>query len=115
MQYIISSGVTEGGRGENCPLGKLILKIGLPLSLYFGFSIFWFSARCCFYVFFGLFSSDSGFYSLAIHIRIHHHFSSFFSECWLVDPVQWPVGPFYLSFPPWVKTLVNATDYSYVK
>jgi len=28
-----------GGRGANCPLGKLILKTGLPLNLYFGFSI----------------------------------------------------------------------------
>jgi len=35
----MSSGVTEGGRGANCPVGKLILKTGLPLNFYFGFSI----------------------------------------------------------------------------
>jgi len=33
--------------------------------------------------------------------------SEVFSECWLVDPIQWPVGPFYLSLLPWVKTLVT--------
>jgi len=27
---------------------------------------------------------------IAIHIRINHHF------CWLVGPLQWPVGPFQL-------------------
>ena len=44
-------------------------------------------------------------FSLAIHVRILHHYSSF-SECWLVSPVQWPVGSFYLSLPPWLKPLV---------
>jgi len=35
----MASGVTEGGqRGESTP-GKLNVKTGLPLNLYFGFSI----------------------------------------------------------------------------
>jgi len=33
--------------------------------------------------------------------------SQVFSECWLVDPVQWTVGPFYLSLPPWFKPFVT--------
>ena len=31
----------------------------------------------------------------------------FFSECWVVGPVQWPVGFFNLSLLPWRKTLVT--------
>jgi len=67
------------------PPGKLNVKTGLPLNLYFGLSILLVFSTLLLYVFFGLFSGDLGF-SLAIHIRIHHHFSSF-SERWLVDPV----------------------------
>jgi len=46
-------------------------------------------------------------FSLAIHIRTHHDFSKFFSECWLVDPVQWLVCPFYLSLPHGLKPFVT--------
>jgi len=34
-------------------------------------------------------------------------FLTFSSECWALDPVIWPVGSFYLSLPPWLKTLVT--------
>jgi len=34
-----TSVVTDGGRGANFPLGKLNVKTGLPLNVYFGFSI----------------------------------------------------------------------------
>jgi len=33
--------------------------------------------------------------------------SQVLSECWLVDLVQWPVGPFYLSLPPWLRPSVT--------
>ena len=39
-------------------------------------------------------------FRIAIHIRVNNHFSSFFSKCWLVVPLQWPVGPLQLSFRP---------------
>ena len=57
------SGVTDGGTGVDLPLGKLNVKTGPrhPLALYFGFNIFWFSAGCCFFAFFLVFSSDLGF------------------------------------------------------
>jgi len=45
-------------------------------------------------------------FSLTIHTGLTM-ISQFFSECWLVDPVQWPVGPFYLSLPPWLKPFVT--------
>ena len=34
----------------------------------------------------------------------------FFSECWLVGPLQWPVGLFQLRFLPWLKPLVTPLD-----
>jgi len=46
------------GRGENFPLGKLNVKTGLPLNLYFGFSILLVFSRL---LFFGLLSGDLGF------------------------------------------------------
>jgi len=73
--------------------GKLNVKTGHPPNLYFGFGIVLVFSRLLFLRFSDYFSVIYGF-STAIHIRIHHHFLSFFSECWLVDPVQWPVGPF---------------------
>jgi len=42
--------------GANRPLGKLNVKIGPPLSLYFGFDIL--LVFSSFYAFFGVFSGD---------------------------------------------------------
>ena len=96
-----SIGVTDGGRGTNHPPGKLNVKNGPPLRLCLGLVFFWLSVGCC-----GVFSGDLGFYFSHPH-RIHQHFSSFFSECWLVDLLQWPVGPFQLRLSPWIKPLVT--------
>jgi len=46
------SGMTGGGQGSELPPGKLHVKIGPQLSLYFGI---WFSVSC-FFAFFGVFS-----------------------------------------------------------
>jgi len=35
----MGSGGTDGGRGANLLLGKLNIKTGPPLNLYFGFNI----------------------------------------------------------------------------
>ena len=45
-------------------------------------------------------------FSIDINIRIHHHFS-FFSECWLVGPLQLSMGPFITTFflPGWSKVV----------
>ena len=45
-------------------------------------------------------------FSIAIHIWIHHHFSSFF---WVLasDPPQWQINPFQLRFHSWLKPLVT--------
>jgi len=42
-----------------------------------------------------------------MHIRIHHHFSSFFFRVLLVSPLQWLVDPFKLRFSPRLKPLVT--------
>jgi len=42
----MNSGVTDEDRGANRLPGKLNVKTGPPVSLYFGFSIFWFSLGC---------------------------------------------------------------------
>jgi len=47
------SGMTGGGQGSELPPGKLHVKTGPQLSLYFGIS---FSVGCCFFAFFGVFS-----------------------------------------------------------
>jgi len=39
VSYVISSGITDGGRGVICLPGKLYVKTRPPLSLYFGLSI----------------------------------------------------------------------------
>jgi len=56
-------------------------------------------------VFFGDFPLIWGF-SIAIHTRIHHYFSSFFSEYWIVGHLQSPVGLFQLR----AQTSSYATD-----
>jgi len=77
IPYIIASGITDGmHRGELAP-GKLNIKTGLPLNLYFGFSILLVFSRLLFLCFSDYFPVIWGF-SLAIYIRIHNRFSSFF-------------------------------------
>jgi len=60
-QYNIASGITDGGRGANCPPGKLNVKVVSHLTYILVLAFFWFSVGCCFCVFFGLFSGDSRF------------------------------------------------------
>jgi len=47
-------------RGANCPLGKLNVKTGPTLSLYFGFSILLVLSKLLFFAFFGVISGDLG-------------------------------------------------------
>jgi len=63
--------------GANFPLLPAIVnvKLGPPLGLYFSFSILLVSSSL--FALFGVFVGDLGF-NLAIHIRIHRHFSGFF-------------------------------------
>jgi len=60
IQYIIASGVTDGGQRGELPPGKLNVKTGLPFHLAYisVLAFFWFSVGCCFSMFFGLFSGD---------------------------------------------------------
>jgi len=85
--------------GEKKRIGSLkhLQKTGFSILLVFS-TLF----LCVFRVIFRWFRvlvypSTSGF-TIILHV---------FSECWLVDPVQWPEGPFYLSLPPLLKTLVT--------
>ena len=77
-------------------------NIVIPSYLYFGLVFLCFSVGCPLLAFSEYFPSIYGL-SIAIHLRIHHHFSSWFSECWLVHPLQRPVGFFQLSLSPWFK------------
>jgi len=56
---------------------------------------------CVIRKFLGVFSGDLGF-SIVVHIGIRYQFLHF-SECWLVGPLQSPVGSLQLSFTPWLK------------
>jgi len=47
IQYIIASGAERG----ELPPGKLNVKTGLPLNLYFHLTLFWFSVGYCFVYF----------------------------------------------------------------
>jgi len=76
-QYNIASGVTDGRQKGKLPTWQAECKSGLPVNLYFSLSILLVFSRLLFCVFFGLFSVIQGF-CLAIHIRIHHQFLSFF-------------------------------------
>ena len=89
-------------------------KTGLPLNLNFGFSILLIFSTllilCVFRIVFRYFwvivwPSTSGFTII----------SQTFSECWLVEPVQWPVGPFLSRFTTVTQNFSYATGYSYVK
>ena len=102
------------GHRDEFPRGKLNVKSDLLLNLYFGFSIslvFSSSLVLCFSDYFPVMQG----FSSAIHNRIHYHFSSFFSECWLLDSVQWPVGPVISKFTTLTQTFNYAVDYSNVK
>jgi len=63
IKYTIPQTVAllTGGRGENCPHGKLNVKTGVQLNLYFGVIILLVFSRLLFCVFLELFSCDLGF------------------------------------------------------
>jgi len=52
-------------------------------------------------------------FSIEIHIRIHFHFL-FFSKCWKVGPLHWPVGLLQLRFPLWLKAVVTPLLYNLI-
>ena len=62
--------------------------------------------KSLFFAFFGVSSSDSG-YEYSHPYPDSPSFLKFFSECCLVDPLQWEVDPFQLSFLSWLKPLVT--------
>jgi len=96
IQSVCCSGVTdERDESRFDSPGQLNVKTRPLLSLYFGLVFFWLSEGCLF-AFFGNFSLIWGF-SIAIHTRIHHYFSSFFSECSLAGHLHRTVGLFQLS------------------
>jgi len=72
----------KGGRGANVTPGKLNVKMGPALTLYFGFNIILIFSSLLLLRFSEYFLVIQGF-SIANHIRIYHNFSRF-SECWLV-------------------------------
>jgi len=78
---------------------KRNVKIRPHLAYISVLAFLWFSVSCCF------FPMSLGI-SIAIHIRIHHHFS-IFSGCWLAGSIPWPVGTFSEVVPPWLKPLVT--------
>jgi len=84
------------------------VKSGSPLTLYFGFSILFVFGRSFFSIF-GVFSGDYSF-SIAIHIRIQHNFSSFF---WLVASGP-PTVAFQLNFSRLAQTFSYATAYKVI-
>ena len=64
-------------RGNFDSSGQLNVKTKPPLGLYFGFSILLVLNILSRFCVFRRFSVDLGF-SVVIHTRIHHYFSSFF-------------------------------------
>ena len=95
----------RGGKGTSCPPGKLNVKTGPPIAdtlmfiILLVFSRFLFSLR-----FSGCFRFLA---SIDIHnIQIHCHFLTFFSECWQVASLQWPVAPFSWILPLLAQTSV---------
>jgi len=78
-----SSGVTDVGQGRAATPGKLNVKTGPPLadilicsilslfSIFLRFSVFCFLASIDFH-----------------DLRIHYHFLTFFSQCWLVPSLR---------------------------
>jgi len=66
----------RGARGRAAPPGKLNVKTGPPSADIWYLVFFWFSVRCCFLRFLGVFAFLA---SIDIHdIRIHYHFLTFF-------------------------------------
>jgi len=66
-----------------------------------------------FFAFFGLFSGDLGF-SIAIHIRIHHHFSRFF-RVFASGPCTVVGGLLLAKFFTLTQSPSYTNDYSYAK
>ena len=95
----IVNGVIDGRTGVcTAPPQQARCKTAAPVDLYFGFWYFSvFSRLLFFFAFFGVFFGISG-SSIAIHIRIQHHFSAFFwvLASWLPPVVS---APFQLISP----------------
>jgi len=83
------SGITDGWQGcePHCPSAKRNVETGPYLACILVSAILLISVDCCFFAFFGLFSSDFGFlYSRSIPNLLL--FFSLFSECWPVGSLQ---------------------------
>jgi len=77
-QYLIASNVTDGRqRGEMPPRQSKCANRTATLSNFSVLVFFWLSLFCYFLRFSDYLPMILGF-SIAIHIRIQHHFSSFF-------------------------------------
>jgi len=81
--------------------GKLNVKTGSHIAYISVLVFFWFSVGCCFYCVFRSIFRWYRVLSIAIHIRILHHFSSFY---WVLAVAH---GPLSTKFPPWLKPLVT--------
>jgi len=94
----------RGSEANHIP-SKLNVKTWPLPSLKFGFSFLLVCSRLLFFAFFGVFFGDLGF-NVAIHMRIHHHFSSFF---WVLTsgPTAVANGPLSAKCFPWLKPLVT--------
>ena len=107
----------RGCQGVNLLFGKLNIKTGSPLSLYFGVKYSFVFSSLLLFVFFGSFldcfrvilgfvwKSTSG-YTLI---------SQRFSECWQVGLLPWPVSPLQPRFPSWLKRLVAPLQHNFPK
>jgi len=108
-KFSLCLGLSAAAGGANCLLLQVTVnvKLGPSFCLYFGFSIrLVFSS---FFAFFEEFFGDLGF-SLAIHIRIHHHFSgSFLSVAGNTPAVV--SGPLSATFSLLAQTSSYATDF----
>jgi len=102
----ICSSVADGGeRGEPSPWQAKV-KTGPPLVGTFIFSILLVCSRLLFFAFFrGVFV----FLKIVQTTKTSRFtiISNLFSECWLVAPLRWAMGPLQLALPPWLKPLVT--------
>ena len=108
MESLTTSGVLKGGKGASRPPGKLNAKTGPPLAdiLIFIVLLFfrWFLFFCVFWDFF-VFPASSDIRDIPGSLSFLH----FFSECWLVAPLQGPMSPLQLSCAPLAQTSSYAT------
>ena len=88
--------------GESPPsTGKLSVKTGPQLSLYFGLVFFWFSVGC-FFAFSGVFSGDLRFYCSYPHPSSPSFLKFFFLSVgqWSPYSGQWHNVSLSVEFPP---------------